>query len=373
MPHYLQGENVMDSFQIGTVVNQQGRAVRIARLAAIVDCEGTLYLNRSKSRDDRHYNKGESYVPVMRIVSSDMRTINEVCATIKDVGIGFNRMDEVGTYEGYGNVSTVSFAGMKRFLQFASIVGPFLSAKSQVLDVIKSFCERRGRLGHHPYTDECYRLVRAVRAINSKGTARDIAAGDHLELVGPSRVAKLTTEEKKAKLAAIVECDGSMGLTNLRGGASYMPQIGLYNTNESLLSEIRQSLADLGIAYYFMMRPPRGIGTKPAGQFDIQGMKRVKRFLDATRGYYVAYADRAELLIRFIDQRLSVNQNTPYSEFDRDIKKQMERMSKDNRLPSTTARKIDECLFRNEHYRKIQSALRGDTENTAEMAVSSAS
>jgi len=348
MPSYLQGKKATDN-----PVNQQGRIVQIARLAGIFDCEGCFYLNRYGRSHD-------CYSVVARVSNSNMRIIEEVCSTLSVLGFKYNRTDGLPTGMG-GRVSEIRLHGTKRAKPLIELIAPYLSAKSRVTDLLKMFWERRDSVAYGAsYTEEDFRIHRAVRAVNSNGTAKDIPVGDHLELVGPSRVARLGEVEAKAKLAAIVECDGSLGLTNLRNGENYMPAIYMVNTNESLLAEIRQSLAMLGIPYYFQMRPPRGISIKAIGEFHIQGMKRAKRFLDAIGDYFVAYAERAKLIRQFINRRLSLPANYPYSEVEREIKRAL-----DEEKPKSDS--LQRLHAEPGKSRMIQSVLHGDMQTAAEM------
>lgn len=345
MPHYLQGENVM-----ANLVNQQGR-IALARLAGILDCEGCLYLNAHPQ------NGRPSYAPVLKFTNSDVRILDEICESLDGFGFEYNRTDNLPTGMG-GKVSEIRLHGAKRSLPFLRMVLPLLSAKSQVADLFTAFCERRARVTRGaPYEEEDFRLCRAIRSVNSHGTARDVPVGDHVELVGPSRIAKLDDVQAAAKLSAIVECDGSMGLTNLRNGMNYMPSIYICNTNESLLAEIRSSLSRLGLAYYFRAKAPHGISVKVLGEFHVQGMKRVCRFLNKIQPYFRAYAKKASLLSEFIDSRTKVYPRTPYSDHERKIKTLIDEESfNPQRLNAKPA-----------FGRKIESGLTGDCESVAEM------
>ena len=353
---HFQGNRVMPTD------NPQERLVMLSRLAGIIDCEGTVYLNRQSHKSARGGHR-LTYFPVVRVTNTDQGIVNEFCACLEKLGITTDRIDEHETYAGYGNESRVSIAGMKKVMQLIPVVRPFITAKAQVMDLVANFCAHRQKVVRGSrYTEEDLLLQKAIRYVNSCGTARDIGPGSHVALIPEPTIADLSDEAARAKLAATVECDGSMDMIQREGTTICKPSIAIYNSNESFLVEIRQSLNRFGLAYYYYARPIRNLGTKPASTFYIQGMKRVRRFLEVTNGYYGTYAERASLITEFIDLRMSRGVKAPYGDREREINRRFEKISKDERVPSTTARK--NCSFNRS---KIQSALHSDMQRPAEM------
>lgn len=120
----------------------------------------------------------------------------------------------------------------------------------------------------------------------------------------------------------IIDGEGNISVTHTfvsqKGHHVCYPRVKVCNTNQVLMDELADILQSEGLAFW-RGRPNakvRNINHKPQELIGINGIKRVKRFLDVMRPYLVAKRDVADVVKQFIDRRLSRPYHCALDEMD---------------------------------------------------------
>lgn len=134
-------------------------------------------------------------------------------------------------------------------------------------------------------------------------------------------------------LAGCFESDGWFSLNEShtrKGSRWYLPACGIVNTDRIYMEAVISILDELGVPYYAVVRDqkPSFGGKRPRLQITIGGLKRCARFLPIILPYLrSSKKKRAQLMLAFVEYRLTVPRCTPYSDFENglyaDLKKAM--------------------------------------------------
>ncbi len=121
-------------------------------------------------------------------------------------------------------------------------------------------------------------------------------------------------------LAGCFESDGwfSLHKNNCHNGYyQYQPVCGVVNTDPLYMMSVVCILKKNNIPHYLTSRAQLGIGTKVLFQVLIQGLKRCKRFLPLILPYIRgSKSERVEIMLEFINYRLSITRNQPYGDVE---------------------------------------------------------
>ena len=150
----------------------------------------------------------------------------------------------------------------------------------------------------------------------------------------------MNEREELIRLAAIIDCEGSIGIHRSRHGHAcfYFPAIQICNTNFDLIKEVLRILAKYGIDLYHSdhnVKTSRYLknGWKPAHNIRITGLRRTTRLLMLVTPYLVAKRAQAELVTQFTTRRIKKDNDhgwvrQPYDPFEMSI---ITRLSKINK------------------------------------------
>lgn len=126
-----------------------------------------------------------------------------------------------------------------------------------------------------------------------------------------------------AWLAGFIDGEGTIGMIKRRvyakGKYQYDARFSVANTNEAVMLHVISIIRSLGVEPYIVEKSPAKEHHKPAIQVDIRRMAKVRKVLEAIAPYLVCKKANAEILLSFIDRRLSNTargQRNPYSEAD---------------------------------------------------------
>jgi hypothetical protein len=121
-------------------------------------------------------------------------------------------------------------------------------------------------------------------------------------------------------LAGFVDGEGCIRVQSRKvkhGKKWYVPEISVSNTDLKTMEEISLFLKEKNIGHHLenqSLKRTTECGYKPQYRLMIAGLKRGKKFLEILSPHLVTKRQQAEVLKEFIEYRLSVPQNTPYSE-----------------------------------------------------------
>lgn len=100
-----------------------------------------------------------------------------------------------------------------------------------------------------------------------------------------------------------------MGGNRLRemGLDYYGPHLNITNTSEATLAEVTRILAEHRLPFYVERRTPNSSKNKPSWSVWANGIRRCRRWLEVLTPYLHTKRSEAELMLEFIDSRLSVD------------------------------------------------------------------
>lgn len=114
-------------------------------------------------------------------------------------------------------------------------------------------------------------------------------------------------------LIGIFEGEGSIGLYRVRNEDRFLPQIRFVNTNQLIIEKYFKTLHNNQLAWHVHERKPDVRSINYATNINVCGFLRCQRFLIKTQGLWRSsvYNYRANELLKFINSRLAVAQNSP--------------------------------------------------------------
>lgn len=112
-------------------------------------------------------------------------------------------------------------------------------------------------------------------------------------------------------MVGIIDGEGCFSLAKRSRG--YSPSIKIVNTNNLIIEEASRILTALNITH-FIYNATRASNQKPAKRLEINGLKRVQKFLDFFDKYFYCKMDQATYLKQFVDLRLNKDIKEPYGE-----------------------------------------------------------
>jgi len=121
-------------------------------------------------------------------------------------------------------------------------------------------------------------------------------------------------------LIGVINSDGSYVLSkqyHYRSGTLYFfPSIDISNDNEELAANCVRIIKEWFKVGAYILPKPRKTG-KMGYQISLRGVKRLHKSLPTIAKYEIAKKKQAELLLEYINNRMTVNRGTPVT--DRDI------------------------------------------------------
>lgn len=132
--------------------------------------------------------------------------------------------------------------------------------------------------------------------------------------------ATLTTEDL-AWLGGVIDGEGCIALNRrYRGKAvNYHPQIIISNTDPFMIDECARILQLLGVGHWVMWRKREGhANRRMMGHVAVSGYRRCQKALATLTSCTRGKRDQAQLLLEFIERRLSIGhtKHYTYSEID---------------------------------------------------------
>jgi len=123
-------------------------------------------------------------------------------------------------------------------------------------------------------------------------------------------------------LGGIIDGEGYIVLNSRqqtkRRERNLVPMFGIVNTDELLITTVESLLTELGVGYYRNDRAATSKWKKTM-RIVVAGAKRCSKFLTAVQPYLISKKNHAELVLEFIESRLSKNRLLPYSERELEI------------------------------------------------------
>lgn len=155
--------------------------------------------------------------------------------------------------------------------------------------------------------NNCWTLIKYLDIYNSF-QCRKQEFIEKLELGSSTTAREMTLTPSLHWLIGIFEGEGSIGLYQVKNEDRFQPQIRFVNTNQLIVEKYFKTLHNNQLAWHIHERK---CGT--ATNVNICGFLRCQRFLIKTQGLWRSsvYNYRANELLKFINSRLAVAQNSP--------------------------------------------------------------
>ena len=129
-------------------------------------------------------------------------------------------------------------------------------------------------------------------------------------------------------IAGFFDGEGYIGLwkrTDHRVGCkdTYRPSAVIANNDKKTIDYLSEQLTSFGIAHYIKHRPSRKENWRENWVVEINGFKRIKKFIEFIHEYCVTKKDQVTLVKEFIDRRSQCYKNVPYISRDHEIYEQL--------------------------------------------------
>jgi len=175
------GENARDTD------NQQERLVKLARLAMLIECEGSITIGFTPPTKTR--NRPALYATV-DFTNTSLLLVQEAQAVLSEEEVGFTaRPKRYGRGAGRKLRYDTNIHGFDRVEKVLSLLIPFMRIKTEqakiVLDFIKS---RREAHKGDGYSEREWQMVEAVRRLNGKMPHRKSVAKAQAFLESPESI-----------------------------------------------------------------------------------------------------------------------------------------------------------------------------------------
>jgi LAGLIDADG-like domain len=99
---------------------------------------------------------------------------------------------------------------------------------------------------------------------------------------------------------------------------TYRPSIVIANTDKKTIDYLSEQLISFGITNYIKYRPSKN-AWRESWVVEINGFKRIKKFIDFIEEYTVTKKEQVLLVKEFLERRMAVYKNVPYIERDHEI------------------------------------------------------
>ena len=174
-------ENIEESIDL----SKHERQIKIARLAMLIECEGSITIGMSPPTKTR--NRPALY-PSVDITNTAMKIIDEARETLIDEGIGFSVKSQ--RYSGgFGTKlrHDLNVHAFDRTESLLNVVLPFLRSKKSQAEILLAFiCSRRNAEPKSAYSDQEWKWTTEVRKLNGRQPGRKalVKARAYLESSG---------------------------------------------------------------------------------------------------------------------------------------------------------------------------------------------
>ena len=142
------------------------------------------------------------------------------------------------------------------------------------------------------------------------------------------------TKEDKIKIAWAIACDGSITIHCYKHSSHYVlkPSVGFTNTEESIVKEVKKTVAMGNIVEHSAGNPKH----KDATIWNLTSFLEILHLLKEIKNYLPIKKRRAELVIEFIESRIKrgvlENQHLPYSKREWEIYEEVKKLNKRGRI-----------------------------------------
>jgi hypothetical protein len=177
------------SENIGDRDNQQERLVKLARLAMLIECEGSITIGMTPPTKTR--NRPALYATV-DFTNTSLSLVQEGQATLSREEVGFTaRPKRYGKGFGRKLRYDTNIHGFDRVEKVLSLILPFMSIKTEQAKIVLEFIQsRREAQRGESYSDREWQLVQAIRMLNGKMPHRKSIAKAQAFLESPESICR---------------------------------------------------------------------------------------------------------------------------------------------------------------------------------------
>jgi len=145
--------------------------IDIARLAMLVECEGSITIGMSPPTKTRNR---PSLSPMVSITNTSMVIMEEARCTLIGEGIGFSfKTKRYGSGFGTKLRQDLQISGFHRTEQILTTILPFLNSKKTQAELVMEFiASRKQSFGRAMYSDREWRITTDIRKLNGRKSNR---------------------------------------------------------------------------------------------------------------------------------------------------------------------------------------------------------
>lgn len=138
-------------------------------------------------------------------------------------------------------------------------------------------------------------------------------------------------------LIGIIDGEGSfmIGKIKRRTTVDFYPLINISNTNYLIIEKAQSVIKSLGLTCNVMYKPKKHIKRKHYWALNVQGLKRVKAFLDVIFDYLECRKPQASTLRQYVESRLAKPSKSPIALDELELINQLRELNGSQRLESS--------------------------------------
>jgi len=147
------------------------RQIRIARLAMLIECEGSITIGMTPPTKTRNR---PSLSPMVGVTNTDLKIIQEARDVLIDEGIGFC-LRPIRCPSGFGRKwrHDINISAFDRTEKVLTTILPFLNAKKTQAELVLEFIRSRKQCAPKAmYSDREWRITTEIRKLNGRKTNR---------------------------------------------------------------------------------------------------------------------------------------------------------------------------------------------------------
>jgi len=154
-------------------------------------------------------------------------------------------------------------------------------------------------------------------------------------------------------LAGFFDGEGYIGLWKGRNKkyVTYGPRIKIFNIHRATMEHFASQMKLLGLPFFMWARKPQKATQQLGWYIEIQGHKRVKKFIEVLLPHVVLKKEQMELMLEYINYRLSVLPNfrddRRYGSYDEEVfqkMKELKRISESSEAIRPTVHKTEDMV-----------------------------
>lgn len=160
--------------------------------------------------------------------------------------------------------------------------------------------------------------------------------------VKQSKIATMDNQQERqifdrGWLIGLLDGEGSFMIGKIKrvGRDDFYPCVNISNANFSMIEKAQSVIKSLGIPCNVIHKIKKHIKQKNYWSLNVQGLKRVKRFMDVLFPYIECRRDQADALRQYVELRLSKPAKSPFTQDEFNLINKLRKLNGSQRFESS--------------------------------------